>query len=187
MSRNLLSNLLPQHLLERSVVSSGGLSWKHAPNITSAAVVATMMLTACRSDSLGDIVQNKMFARILIVITSIVAVLLLALVNTYSPTNGGPFGILAVFFLIYILCVGILTGLFYWGGAIVQILRRWLHLKGRRFSTPNIQKSYYFASIVGLMPVMLLAMGSVGSIDPYQVALVLLFVAIGVFYVEKRS
>lgn len=67
-------------------------------------------------------------------------------------------------------------------------LQRWVKfgrvIASRELST---QKAYYLASVVALAPVMLVGIGSVGSLHWYEVVLVGLFVAIGYFYIEKRS
>ena len=51
----------------------------------------------------------------------------------------------------------------------------------------RMQKAYYFASVVALAPTILLAMNSVGTMSFYDILLIIIFVSIGVFYIQKRG
>lgn len=120
-----------------------------------------------------------------ITLGTLIAGTLLAIVLTTVPLSAGPVGILAVFFLLYV-C---LVGLFAWSAYGANRLIRFV-LKSMSFRKP-VQKitllhSYYLASILALGPVMLLGMNTVSKVGLYDALLVLLFLAIGVFYVQKR-
>lgn len=129
-----------------------------------------------------------MFGKIITIATVIAAALLIFVVTNISPTESGPAGILAVFFLLYVVFVGLFTALIRWSSWIVRTIQRWA--KFMRTKPPqelSTQKAYYLASVVALAPVMLIGIGSVGQLAWYEVVLVGLFVAIGYFYIEKRS
>ena len=49
-----------------------------------------------------------------------------------------------------------------------------------------LRHAYYYGSVIGLGPVMLVGMSSVGNVGFYESILVLVFVVIGVFYIQKR-
>jgi hypothetical protein len=126
-----------------------------------------------------------MFGRVLTVVTLGAMIALLLVLQSTSPSTVGPVGILAVFFLFYVISVGVCT----WAIHGVSLL---LHLVTIPilFRTPSniltMTQSYYFGSVVALGPIMLLAMGSVAKIGVYEVGLVLVFVSISLFYVKKR-
>jgi len=129
-----------------------------------------------------------MFGKIITFITLLAATLLVFVITNYSPSDAGAAGILAVFFLLYIVFVGLFTALIRWSSWIVRQIQRWI--KFAHAKTPqelSIQKAYYLASVVALGPVMLVGIGSVGNVHWYEVVLVGFFVAIGYFYIEKRS
>lgn len=151
------------------------------------AVVATTVLMVCRSDSLGGIV-DMMFGRILTVVTVVAAVLLLTFVNISSPSTTGPGGILAVFFLLYLVLVGLITWIIYGTNKLWSIVDA--RARSRRLVPANwprsLLKSYYMASIVALAPIILIAIGSVGDVHWYELGLVAMLVTIGIFYVQKR-
>lgn len=111
--------------------------------------------------------------------------LLFLILQSTTPTNAGPIGILAVFFLLYVVLIGIVTGLLNVGSSVLaQIAAKFTVKKPLR--PISVLRAYYLASVLALAPVMLLAMGSVNQLGIYDIILVLTFVAIGVFYVQKR-
>lgn len=129
-----------------------------------------------------------MFGKIITFVTLLAAGLLIFVISNYSPSKAGPAGVLAVFFLLYIIFVGLFTALIRWSSWIIRQTQRWVRFA--RAKSPqelSLQKAYYLASVVALAPVMLIGIGSVGAIHWYEIALVGIFVAVGYFYIEKRS
>ena len=47
-------------------------------------------------------------------------------------------------------------------------------------------KLYYYASIIGLIPVILLGMQSIGGVTAWDILLLALFLGLGCFYIHKR-
>lgn len=127
-----------------------------------------------------------MFGRVLTVVLLAAAIALSLLLQSTNPSTAGPVGLLAVFFLLYVLLVCVLTWLLFWLGQAVVYLTRPVVLK-KPLQPMSMSHAYYYASIIALAPVMLLAMRSVSQLGVYEIVLVILFVAIGVFYVKKRS
>lgn len=113
------------------------------------------------------------------------AILLVILLETTNPSSAGPIGLLAVFFLLYVIVLGAVTELLWVGSRVFQTI-------GRRFTYRrppgrlSLQRSYYFSTILALGPVMALAMQSIGSFGPYEVVLIVLFLAVGTLYVSRR-
>lgn len=113
-------------------------------------------------------------------------VALLILVNTSTPSEIGPLGILAVFFCLYVALCGTLMIVIWAGQRLIAKLLRPLFVR-RPMTLMSTHKAYYFASVVALAPVMLIGMQSVGGVDVYGVGLVGLFVLIGSVYIAKRA
>lgn len=129
-----------------------------------------------------------MFGKILTVVTLAAAILLLGFVSAYSPSKTGPGGILAVFFLLYLVFVGITTGIIYWSNRVWRIFGQ--HVRLKRMVPANwphsLLKSYYMASIVAMAPIILIAIRSVGEVHWYEIALIIAMIIIGIFYIQKR-
>lgn len=126
-----------------------------------------------------------MFGRLLTIITLAAAIIVLILLQSTNPSQVGPVGILAVFFLLYVISVGCFTWLFVSGSWLMAQIARPIFFK-KPVHRLSVDKGYYFASLVALAPVMLVGMSSVGKLSIYEVGLVILFVVISVFYVQKR-
>ena len=125
-----------------------------------------------------------MFGRFVTVVTLAAMIALLLVVQSTNPATVGPVGILAVFFLLYIIFVGTCT----WGIHGISVLLS-VALQSVRKSPPSViphAKAYYYGSVIALGPIMLLAMKSVAEVGVYEIGLVAFFLIISVFYVKKR-
>jgi hypothetical protein len=127
-----------------------------------------------------------MLGKAIVASTLIAGVLLLVLLQTTNPSTAGPVGLLAVFFLLYVIMIAVMTELLWVGSHMVQVV-------GRRFTSKrpphrlSLQRSYYFSTVLALGPVMALAMQSIGSFGPYETLLIVAFLAVGTLYVSRRS
>lgn len=107
-------------------------------------------------------------------------------INTTSPNEIGPLGILAVFLSFYFMIFAILTFGFRQGSrAIVKVSK--IFAPRRPLSSISLQRAAYLASSLGLVPVMLVAMQSIGGVGFYELLLVVLFVLVAVVYILKRT
>lgn len=124
--------------------------------------------------------------QILAIATLIATMVLLVVFHTTTPSSVGPLGILFVFILMYVLTLGMLTFLIY---TIGNFLRRGINVVAakRPLREVTLIRSYYFASVVALAPVMLVGIHSVGKVGFYDVLLVGVFVIISCVYVSKRT
>lgn len=120
------------------------------------------------------------------VTTGVSMVMLAVLLFTTTPQTTGPLGILALFVFMYLTALGVLTFLF---RSLDVYGYKFLLTKTKRVSsTPqSLRRSYYRASVLALVPVMLIAMQSVGEVGPYQLLLVLFFTVIAWLYVANRA
>jgi hypothetical protein len=175
---------------ERSVASSDKLLHKHAPIFIFSGGCRKCSTMVYRSGSQvfgyeNDIVKRNMFGKVLFIGTVVAAAALISLLNITTPTTAGPLGVLAIFILSYIVAFGCTTFLIHGVSRIVasvttgSVLRRPFHVIG-------MKHSYYFGSLVGLAPILLLGMQSVGGVGLYELLLVGVFVVIGCVYISKR-
>ncbi len=98
-----------------------------------------------------------------------------------TPSSIHPLGILAVFVLIYVLALGVLTFFVFWGG---QFMRRIYKRPGSMGL--SFRRAYLYGSVLALAPVMVVGVASIGRLDFYQVLLVILFECAACFYVARR-
>lgn len=122
-----------------------------------------------------------------IALSTLLAGVLLAIIVTSIPLSTSSVGtILAVFFLLYIVLVGLMA----WGGYVLGLvasrMSKSLSLR-RPIHAVSLQHSYYLSSVLAFGPIMLLGMNTVSKITIYDIFLIGLFLAIGVFYIQKRA
>lgn len=106
------------------------------------------------------------------------------LVHTVTPMSVGPLGILAFFVCLYIAtascCYLVMVAVKRIAMRVVQ------HNMYRGLASVTPLKLYYYASIIGLIPVILLGMQSIGGVTAWDILLLTLFLGLGCFYVHKR-
>ena len=124
-----------------------------------------------------------MLSRILAIITLVAFVLLSALLQSTSPSTIHPIGILFVFILFYLLALGALTFFMFGLSKALGKVRSKAHVAPKVLT---FRESYYYASVIALAPVLLVAMRSIGRGDFVDIALVVAFEIIACFYVAKR-
>lgn len=122
-----------------------------------------------------------MLGKVLAISTLCAFVLLSAFLQSTSPSSMHPLGILFVFFLIYLLVLGVLTFFMYGIRVIFTKVRR----KGS-IGQSTLKRMYIYASVLALAPVMIVAIASIGRLGVYEFLLVVAFEAIACFYVAKH-
>ena len=127
-----------------------------------------------------------MLQRAIVLMTIASAVMLSVLLFTTTPLTTGPLGILGFFVFMYMTALGVLTFLF---RGISWIVPKFLLVPRKKIGMQQLtlKRSYYYASVVALVPVMLIALQSVGEVGIYQVLLVFFFVVIAWVYVTNRT
>jgi 4-hydroxybenzoate polyprenyltransferase len=129
--------------------------------------------------------MKDMLAKVITLGTLIAATLLATIFTSVSLSSSSVGIILAVFFLLYVVLVGAMA----WGGYVLnRLVVRFsqgitLRKPAQRIS---LQHAYYLSSVLALGPIILLGMNTVAKVGIYDIILVLLFVSIGLFYVQKR-
>lgn len=127
-----------------------------------------------------------MFSRILAAIGVGAAVGLVYVLQTSTPTEAGAVGVLTVFLLLYVTLVSSLAFFMYF--AYKVILKLFFgDLERRTTSGFGLKKSYYYASILALGPVMLISLHSVGKGGVMELFLVVALLALGCVYVSRQT
>ena len=128
-----------------------------------------------------------MLQRSIALLTIVSVLMLLVLVTTTSPANAGPVGILGFFVFMYGAALGVLTFLFrFLGMVLIKIVpkNRMRALLGQGVT---FRKSYYYATVAASIPVMVMAMQTVGEIGIYQILLIIFFVVVAWIFVANRT
>ena len=127
-----------------------------------------------------------MLAKVIILSTVTAGIALIAVLQLTHPSTAGPLGLLAVFFLLYVVALGAITELVWVGSTVAARV-------GRKFTTRrppqalSVKKAYYYSSVLALGPIIALAMASIGSLGGYELVLIGVFLLVGLLYVSRRS
>lgn len=127
-----------------------------------------------------------MVGRVIVISTALAATLLVLLLQVTNPSTAGPLGLLAVFFLVYIIMLGVITELLWVGSHVLQVATRRFTTR-RPLGRLSLTRAYYLSTVVALGPVIALAMRSIGSLGVYELILITVFIAIGLLYISRRS
>ena len=124
-----------------------------------------------------------------IYLTPLVSILLLFyLWNATNPGTVGPLGILFVFILLYLFWASTFFIVLHLGFTLFKKSSLFRVFMNKRENKPfNWKMSYYIASIIAFMPVLLLAMQSVNQLTIRDILLVVLFTGLAIFYVIRRT
>lgn len=121
-----------------------------------------------------------MLIRLAISTAILSAMVLLLLLNITSPSTANPVGVLTVFAALYVFSVAVVAVCISVSGTIKRRLKpQALRMDDR--------KTYYYATIVGVAPVILLAIQSIGGVGVYDVLMVSAFEIIACIYISKQT
>jgi hypothetical protein len=126
------------------------------------------------------ILYMLMVKKIILVADLLAIILLAVMMGMTTPVEIGPFGVLVFFMLVYVLCLGVCTGImhcFFWLRGVYS---------QRYEGVVNTRKSYFYGSVIAFGPVMLLAAQSFGGLGWLEVSLIFFFVVVTCFLVSKR-
>jgi hypothetical protein len=102
-----------------------------------------------------------------------------------SPAVAGPFGVLLIFGLAYVLFFGVVAFFLFGISYLMSHISVVLSFR-KPYKVVIFKDSCKFAFIIAAAPIMLIALGSIGHIEVYEYLLVLFFVFIGCLYISKR-
>lgn len=127
-----------------------------------------------------------MLTRIMVSVTGISALMLIVLLFTTNPANGGPLVILGFFVFLYLTALGVLTFLFHFLSKVIsRLLPRRQGIRTTEAMT--FHRAYYYSSVVALVPIMFIAIQTVGEVGIYQVLLIFFFAVTAWIYVSNRT
>lgn len=127
-----------------------------------------------------------MLAKFLIIIAIASGVIITVILNTTTPVSAGAFGILMVFVLAYLILLSLMTFLIYSVSKCISACAKVIGRK-RPVEQLELQRAYYYATILALTPIIIISMQSIGGVGPYELALIGLFVFVGCLYISKRA
>lgn len=128
----------------------------------------------------GIIINKYMWKKISLICLLLSASFIFWFMNFFNPSSGGLVGILSIFICTYVSSVIIILWLLY----AVKSLFNHIRLKNDSIKI-DIKRLYYYASILGFSPVLMLAVRSIGDANIYGYALIVLFDLLGCLYISK--
>jgi hypothetical protein len=102
-----------------------------------------------------------------------------------TPATAGPFGLLVIFISAYLTSLGLISFFLYGVSRIVGYVARGFAAR-KPLQPLSFRRAYYYSTVLGAVPVMLIGLQSVGAVGVYEVILVLIFAVIGCVYITKR-
>ena len=126
-----------------------------------------------------------MLRKTLAIASVLSGVLIILILSFTTPTSIGPFGILAFFFLLYIVFLEIFTLIITAVSSFLVFITKGRTLK-RPFSRISSRRAYYYSSILALTPILLVAYLSFGNLRLIDIMLIVFFTGIACFLVSKR-
>ena len=90
-----------------------------------------------------------------------------------------------LFISAYLFCLGLVSFFLFGAGQVIRLLLSGFTLR-KPFQPWSLRRSYYYATVIALAPVMLVGLQSVGGVGVYGLILVVLFELIGCLYITKR-
>lgn len=101
------------------------------------------------------------------------------ILNATNPLQTGPVSILLVFVMVYLFVFTTLAAILHMIGSVLHAL------KPQRVG--SLRTGYYVLSVVSLVPVLMVALNTLGQLGALEFILILLLVGLGCFYVLRRS
>lgn len=107
------------------------------------------------------------------------------LLHALNPVKSGPWGIILVFLTVYLLVASVFFTVLHLGLKVYSRIATKRSVSAKKYRI-GVRKAYYIASTLAFGPVMLLALQSVRQLTITDVLLVIMFLALGCFYVIKK-
>ncbi len=114
-----------------------------------------------------------MFNRLSVLFSLVAVIVILVMISFTTPSSVGPLGVLVFFTMIYTIAFGI-------ANLVVAAF-----LKAAE-KTRSVRKGHYMAATIAFGPIMLLLVKSFGALSVATILMVVAFVVLGCFLIEKR-
>jgi len=131
------------------------------------------------------IVMSSMKQTVFNLVGVVALIILVGILVATNPTEAGPFGVLAFFVCLYVVIVWITTYAIF-NLYNVVLLTTQNKITKRPPQPLRVLRAYYYASVLSLAPLLIIALQSVGGVSIFDIALVMVFVTLGLFYVAKK-
>jgi len=128
---------------------------------------------------MSNLDRERLLRRFAYMLPLVIGVVIAYVITTFSPLAIGALVILMVFLLLYVLFLSLSFAVIQLAEQIGKTLDRKWHLTNRR--------SYYLATVIAALPVLLLALNSIGQLSFIDVILAFCFVLVASFYVLRQT
>ena len=109
----------------------------------------------------------------MILLSLVSVIIILAMINLTTPTGVGPLGVLVFFTMIYIAVYGVVN----------LMVAAFMKASGKKNGE---RKNRFYAAMISFGPIMLLLVQSFGSLNIVTILMVIVFVMLGCFVINKR-
>ena len=107
-------------------------------------------------------------------------ILLVSLMNAFSPDQFVPIGALTIFLLIYVVCFALSFVVYSLFAGLFSMLIT------KRLVTSDSYRVYFYLAIISMAPVVMLAIQSIRDITIAEISLIMLFCVLICFYISRR-
>ncbi len=107
-------------------------------------------------------------------------ILLISLMNAFSPDQFVPIGALTIFLLIYVVCFALSFVVYSLFAGLFSMLIT------KRLVTSDSYRVYFYLAIISMAPVVMLAIQSIRDITVAEISLIMLFCILICFYISRR-
>lgn len=107
-------------------------------------------------------------------------ILLISLMNAFSPDQFVPIGALTIFLLIYVVCFALSFVVYSLFAGLFSMLIT------KRLVTSDSYRVYFYLAIISMAPVVMLAIQSIRDITIAEISLIMLFCILICFYISRR-
>ena len=108
------------------------------------------------------------------------SILLVSLMNAFSPDQFVPIGALTIFLLIYVVCFALSFVVYSLFAGLFSMLIT------KRLVTSDSHRVYFYLAIISMAPVVMLAIQSIRDITIAEISLIMLFCILICFYISRR-
>lgn len=136
----------------------------------------------------NPILMNRLYFALLLSAPVILTAMLLVVLNIFDPLSIGVTGVLIVFMLIYFVFFSLLYALLRSEMHPLKYVLSRIKLSPHPYrKTISRQRAYLVSSVLALVPIILLAVGSFSSLGIWDILLVVVFLVIAVLYIQKTT
>lgn len=129
-----------------------------------------------------------MISKIIFIISAICGIGIFSMLSQTSPSEVGPFGLIGLFAMVYLLFLGLITAFLY-GTYRVFLIALASFRKGQPMPVKNTKNSAFFlkySSALAFIPIVLVAELSTSGVGFFQIIILIIIELIAIIYISKR-